>query len=169
MGSGGTRYVLGDMTGFDVGSFAEVIVPNATFAFLRSRRERADCLTAIHRALLPEGVLWIDMPMPDFSLIGTPHSPERDSWQGEVEDRLVRRTRETFRRPEEGLLLLVDRFYSGQEQLAESRLQLHIALPEELEWAIESCGFYVDGRYGGYSDQPLAPGVPRVLIRAVRA
>ena len=166
---GGTLYHRADMCDFAVGSFGEVIAPNAAFAFLESQLQRTQCLLAIHAALTPGGSLWIDVPMANYERWEIRHSPEATAWEGEVDGRDVRRTRETFRMPEQRLLQLVDRYYVGEERIAESELRLHIASPEELELTVESCGFYVDTIRGGYSNQPVGPGTPRILLRAVRA
>lgn len=168
-GPGGTLYVQGDMRSFRLGAFSEVVAPNAAFAFLLTRRDRASCLEAVREALPPGGILWIDVPMPDFRYLGERHGRERPAWYGEVDGRPARRTRETFRCPEESLLVLVDRYYLDGSRAAESELRLHMALPSEMECTVESCGFWVDAMYGGYRDQPIGPGSERILVRAARS
>lgn len=165
---GGTLYVEGTMVEFDLGSFGEVIAPNAALAFLQTRRERQECLTAVHRALPDGGVMWLDLPMPDFARLGERHTPEALAWQGQLDGEDVRRTRETSREPELGQMTLLDRYYRGDDRIAESRLTLHMWSEAELEWAIEGSGFYIDEVFGGYTDERPRAGSARILVRAVR-
>src|SRR5690606_5510937 len=78
-------YVHGDMRDFDLGLFDEILVPNAAFAFLPRRADQVACLGACHRALKPGGTLTLDLPMPDFTLLGIPHTPEKRAWEGELD------------------------------------------------------------------------------------
>lgn len=165
---GRSRYVLGDMRAFDLGRFAEVVVPNGAFAFLPRRRDQAACLESIHRALSPGAPLTIDLPLPDFALLGTPHTPEKIAWEGLLGETPALRTREVFREPVGARLRLVDRYYLGGTFVTESRLDLRLVFPNELEWMLESAGFYVEALYGDHADSPLRDGRPRLLARAIR-
>lgn len=166
---GTTRYVHGDMRHFELdGCFSEVIAPNASFAFLDTRRDQTSCLLSAHRALLPHGVLTLDLPMPDHRLLGVTHSPEQLAWQTEHDGRHIRRTRETQRAPVEGRIRLTDRFYVDDELVAQTTLALRLFTPRELEWMLESCGFAVEEFFGDHAGNPLREGCPRLLVRAVR-
>ena len=166
--TGTSRYLLGDMRGFDLGPFNEVIVPNGAFAFLRTRADQAACLDAVHRALEPGGAVTLDLPMPDFALLGTPHTEERRAWTGEVDGAPARRTREVWRHPVAGRLHLVDRYYLDDALVAVSHLQLRFVFPRELEWLLEAAGFDVDALWGDHAGGPLREGCPRLLVRATR-
>jgi SAM-dependent methyltransferase len=165
---GRSRYVLGDMRGFDLGVFSEVIVPNGAFAFLKTRADQAACLESVHRALKPGGAVTIDLPMPDFSLLCTPHTEEKRAWQGEVDGAAARRTREVWRHPVAGRLHLVDRYYVADTLVATSHLELRLVFPRELAWLLESAGFDVDALWGDHVGGPVTEGCPRLLARAVR-
>ncbi len=164
---GTATYVLGDMTNFRLGAFAEVIAPNAAFAFLHGRDQQFECLRAVRGALSEGAPLTIDLPMPDFSLLGTAHSREAPAWEGLVDGRKVQRTREVFRRPIEGRLDLIDRFYSEGERIGTSRLPLRLIFPREIEWLLESTGFYADALWGNHREEPLREGCDRLLVRAI--
>ncbi|GDX80927.1 hypothetical protein LBMAG42_27380 [Deltaproteobacteria bacterium] len=160
------RWVVGDMTSFSIGEFAEIIIPNASFAFLPDRAARAACLGACRAALTGGGPLTIDVPMPDFTLLGSAHTPEREAWTGRVNGAVVRRTREVFRAPVAQSLRLVDRYWHGEELLAESELLLHLFTADELEWMLEANGFYVEAIFGDHRGAPLSEGCARLLVRA---
>lgn len=160
----GGEYHVGDMRHFDLGGFDEVIIPNGSFAFLRSRADRAACLAACARAA---AVVTIDVPMPDYALLGQPHTPERPAWQGAVDGVDVRRTREVFRDPVAQRLRLVDRYYSGGEPIV-SELVLHLFTRDEMEWMLEAAGFYVDEAWGDHAGGAVREGCDRLLVRAVR-
>lgn len=163
----GARFVLGDMTVFDLGWFGEVLIPNAGFSFLPSRRDQAACLASCARALQPGGQLVIDVPMPDFSRLGERHTPEKLAWEGHVDGREARRTREVFRVPELQRLVLVDRYWFGDALVATSELRLRHILPGELEWMLEAAGFAVEALCGDHAGGPIRAGCPRILARAV--
>ncbi len=165
---GRSRYVLGDMRAFDLGTFSEVLVPNGAFAFLKTRADQAACLDAVHRALKPGGAVTLDLPMPDFSRLGTPHTEEKPAWRGEVDGRPARRTREVWRHPVAGRLHLLDRYYLGDALVASAHLHLRLAFPRELEWLLEAAGFDVDALWGDHAGGPLREGCPRLLVRATR-
>ena len=160
-------YVVGDMTSFDLGPFAEVVIPNASFSFLADRRSRAACLAACRRALGSGGPLTIDLPMPDYSLLGTPHTPERPAWGGEMDGRRVTRTREVFREPVAGRIRLLDRYVFDDEDPILSELVLHLHTLDEVEWMLEANGFYVDAAWGDHAGGPVREGCDRLLVRAL--
>jgi SAM-dependent methyltransferase len=162
------RYALGDMRDFDLGPCDEIAIPNAAFNFLPSRADQHRCLSCCQRALPAGGLLTIDMPMPDFSLLGTPHTPERLGWTGALSGRAVRRTREVQRFPAAQRLELVDRYYLDQELVATAVLRLRLVFPAEVEWMLEAAGFYVEALHGDYAGNPLGGRSPRLLVRAVR-
>jgi SAM-dependent methyltransferase len=169
-GEPAVRYVAGDMCDFDcgTGTYAEVFIPNAGFCFLRKRAQQASCLRGVARALRPGGALALDVPMPSFRWLAEPHTEEREAWRGELRAGEARRTREVFREPERGELLLVDRYWFDGERVAESRLELHLYTPAELEWMMEACGFAVESMWGGYGGEPIGQGSERILVRAMR-
>ena len=156
-------YRVGDMRSFNAGRFAEIFIPNASFAFLRSRADRSACLSACRRA--SDGPLTIDLPMPDFSLLGTPHTPEREAWRGLIEGGEIVRTREVFREPVAGTLRLLDRYYVG-ETCTISELLLHLHTPAELEWMLEANGYYADAMFGDHAGGPIREGCDRLLVVA---
>jgi SAM-dependent methyltransferase len=166
----GVRYVEGDMTAFELGTgaFAEVIVPNAAFNFLLTRREQAACLACVHRALGAGAPLTLDLPMPHFEHLATAHTPEKVAWEGTVGDRAARRTREVHRRPVSQRLDLVDRYSLDGALVATSVLPLRLVFPAEVEWMLEAGGFYVDTLHGDYSGRPVDERSPRLLVRAIR-
>lgn len=167
----GERYVVGDMCALDgLGRFDAVVIPNAAFSFLPERRAQLRCLQQV-RALLDGGPLWIDVPMPDFGLLGQAHTPERVAWEGVVDGAPVRRTREVFRRPVAQRLLLRDRYFAldaaAPRLLATSDLPLRLLFPAELEWMLETAGFYADALHGNHAGGPVAEGCDRLLCRAL--
>lgn len=164
----GARFVQGDMTAFDLGRFGEVLIPNAGFAFLPTRRDQAACLAACARAVDLGGQLVVDVPMPDFARLGERHTPEKPAWEGRVDGREARRTREVFREPELQRLVLVDRYWFGDRLVATSELRLRQMLPAELEWMLEAAGFAVDALCGDHAGGPIRAGCPRIVARAAR-
>lgn len=164
----GARYVQGDMRRFELGTFGEIVIPNAAFCFLHTRADQLSCLEACARALPSGAALTIDVPAPDFRLLGTPHTPERVAWEGTVRGRPARRTREVTRRPLAGRLDLLDRYWLDDALVATSLLPLQLLFPRELEWLCEAAGFWVDALHGDYTGGPLAEGCDRILVRAVR-
>lgn len=166
--AGSTRYVLGDMTSFDLGQFGEVIIPNAGFAFLPDRRTQLACLEAIARALPSGAPLTLDLLFPDRRLLAEDHTPERLAWEGRVGSRVVRRTREVFRDLAAQRLRLLDRFWEGGTLLTTSELVLHWIFPREAEWMLEAGGFWLDAAWGDHAEGPLHSDADRLLLRAVR-
>jgi SAM-dependent methyltransferase len=164
----GARYVAGDLRSFDVGIFAEIILPNAAYAFLHSRADQLACLSACARALPSGGSLIIDVPAPDFERLAEPHTPERLAWEGLLHGQPARRTREVTRRPLAGRLDLLDRYWLGETLVGTSLLELQLSTPRELEWACEAAGFWVDSLHGDYTGRPLHEGCPRILVKAYR-
>lgn len=163
------RYVCGDMRDFDLGtSFSEIVAPNGGFSFLPKRSDQHACLACCYRALPPEGELVLDLPMPSFALLGTPHTPEKVAWEGELDGRAVRRTREIHRQPVRQRLELVDRYYVDGALVATSPLVLRLIFPGELEWMLEAAGFAVESLHGDYSGSPPRESSPRLIARAVR-
>lgn len=169
----GETYAVGDMAELDalgLGRFDAVVIPNAAFAFLPERRLQARCLDGVRR-MLDGGPLWIDVPMPDFGLLGQAHTPERLAWEGVVDGVSVRRTREVFRHPVAQRLLLRDRYFrldaGGPSLLATSDLPLRLVFPAEMEWMLEAAGFYADALYGNHAGGPVAEGCDRLLVRAL--
>lgn len=163
---GRCQYVVGDMTcPPDLGRFDAVVIPNGSFSFLPDRRAQVACLSAV-RALV-NGPLWIDVPMPDFSLLGQPHTPQAPAWEGLVDGQAVSRTREVFRDVAEQRLVLRDRYWRVGRLIAESDLHLRLIFPAELEWMLEAAGFYADVLYGDHALGKVRPGCPRLLVRAL--
>lgn len=165
-GPADVRYVEGDMTMFNLGSFEEVVIPNAAFAFLPDRASRSACLGECRRALGRGGPLTLDVPMPDFGLLGQAHTPEREAWVGRVCGVLMRRTREVFRSPVAQSIRLIDRYWVEDARVEESELTLHLFTPDELEWMLEASGFYVDATFGDHRGGPLREGCARLIVRA---
>jgi SAM-dependent methyltransferase len=166
-------WVHGDMRTFDLapaggGRFAEILIPNAAFCFLDTRADQLACLMACARALASGAPLTLDLPAPDFALLAVPHTPERVAWEGTVDGKRARRTREVFRRALHGRLELVDRYWLDDTFVATSTLPLQLAFPRELEWLCEAAGFWVDAMYGDYAGGPLRDGGDRILVRAIR-
>lgn len=162
------RYVQGDMRDFSLGTFEEIVTPNGGFNFLPRRADQHACLASCHRALPPEGELVLDLPMPSFALLGTPHTPEKVAWEGELGEHVVRRTREVHRQPVRQRLELVDRYYVDDALVATSPLVLRLVFPSELEWMLEAAGFGVESLHGDYSGGALKESSPRLIARAVR-
>ncbi len=163
-----TTWVHGDMRSFSLGTFAEMLIPNAAFCFLHTRADQLACLRAAADALPPGGLLTIDVPAPDFRLLAEPHTPERVAWEGRLDGLEARRTRSVTRRPLDGRLDLTDRYWLSGELVATSLLPLQLVSPRELEWACETAGFWVDAVLGDYSGGPLREGCDRILVRAIR-
>ncbi len=164
-----TRYIAGDMRAFELGKFGVIVIPNASFSFLRTRGDQARCLAACAAAIDDGGELWIDVPMPDFSWWAEPHTPERPAWEGVIHGQPGRRTREVFRRAEQQQLDLHDRYYLGSTLKATSVLRLRMMLPGEIEWMLEANGWYAEDVWGDHGFGRVRPGCPRVLVRARRA
>ncbi|MSP55341.1 MAG: class I SAM-dependent methyltransferase [Myxococcales bacterium] len=169
---GDIEYVVADMCALEplgLAPFDAAVIPNAAFSFLTSRRDQLRCLAGLRD--LVSGPLWIDLPMPDFALLGAPHTPEAPAWLGTVGELRVRRTREVWRHPVQQRLSLLDRYYHaddpGAALLAASRLELRLIFPAELEWLLEVAGFYADAMYGDHAGGPLREGCPRLLVRAL--
>jgi SAM-dependent methyltransferase len=163
-----TRWVEGDIRTFDLGLFGEIVVPNGTFCFLHTRADQLACLRACARALPLGAPLVLDFPSPDFSLLGTPHTPERLAWEGDVGGRAGKRTREVRRRALDLRVDLLDRYWLDGVLAATSLLPLQLALPREIEWMCEAAGFWVDAFYGDYGGGPLRDGCDRLIVRACR-
>lgn len=159
--------VEGDMRDFALGSFAEIVIPNASFSFLPTRADQDACLRACRRALPAGAPLSLDLPMPDFGLLGRAHSPEAPAWEGVVDGEPVRRSREVHRRPVAARLELIDRFYVQDRLVATSILPLRLIFPAELEWMLEAAGFVADELWGDHAGGPLREGCDRLLVRAV--
>lgn len=165
---GRARYVQGDLRDFALGPFEEVIVPNATFNFLLTRGEQRAALACLHAALPPDGLLTLDMPMPDWPWYAQAHTPERLAWEGQVGGARARRTREVRRWPAAQRLDLLDRYFLDGEPVGEDTLRLRLVLPAEAEWMLEGCGFWVEELLGDYSGGRVQDHSPRVLVRARR-
>jgi SAM-dependent methyltransferase len=163
-----TRFVQGDIRDFSLGSFGEILLPNATFAFLHTRADQLACLEACARALPTGGLLTLDLPAPDFAHLAHAHTPERVAWEGWMAGKPARRTREIHRRPLAGRLDLHDRYFLDDVLVAETTLPLLLSTPRELEWVCEAAGFWVDAMYGDYGGGPLREGCDRILVRAWR-
>jgi len=161
-------YVRGDMRDFDLGRFDEIVVPNGGFNFLPTRADQVRCLECCHRALRPGAALTLDLPMPDFRLLGTSHTPEKVAFETEFDGGLLRRTREVQRAPVSQRLELLDRYYLDGKLVATAPLVLRLVYPAEAEWMMESVGFCVDALYGDYAGRPLSETSPRLIVRAVR-
>ena len=164
---GRARYVLGDMRSFELGSFAEVILPHGAFCFLPTRADQAACLASIRRALPGGAPVTLDLPMPDFSLLGQAHTSVALAWEGLLDGRPARRTREVFRYPVAQRIELLDRFYVEDHLITESTLVLRLVFPAEVEWMLESAGFWVDSIWGDHAERPLREGCDRLLVRAI--
>ena len=165
-----TRYIIADMRTFDgmvdIEHFEEILIPNASFNFLSTRADQAECLAACARALRPGGTLVLDLPMPDPNWMHLRHTPEKPAWEGNVGGRTTRRTREVFRFPVAQRLELVDRYYIDGELVATSPLYLRSIYPAEAEWMLENAGFYVESLHGDHAGHPLREGCPRLILRA---
>ncbi|MSQ04331.1 MAG: class I SAM-dependent methyltransferase [Myxococcales bacterium] len=162
------RWIEGDMRAFDLGTFGEVLLPHGAFAFLHGRADPLACLQACARALTTGGLLTIDLPAPDFALLGVAHSPEARAWQGYVGGRHAHRTREVRRDATALRIDLLDRYFLEDRLIATSLLPLQLALPRELEWLCEAAGFYVDAFVGDYAGGPVRDRCDRIVVRAVR-
>lgn len=166
--SAGIRWVEGDLTDFDLGPFAELLVPNGAFNFLPDRRAQAACLAAAHRALPPGAPLTLDLVVPDHARLGEPHTAEAFAWEGRVEGRTVRRTREVWREAWAGRLRLVDRFYVDGTCATTSVLPIRLVVPSEAEWMLEAAGFSVDAIFGTHRGDRFDAEADRLLVRAIR-
>lgn len=166
-------YVVGDMCLLpDLGRFDAAVVPNAAFSFLPTRRAQLQCLQGLRARV--DGPVWIDVPMPDFVLLGQAHTPEAVASESADAHGGWTRTREVFRSPVEQRLLLRDRYYvnsgaawQGAVPDHVSDLALRLIFPAELEWMLETAGFYADRLYGDHAGSPVREGCDRLLVRAL--
>lgn len=159
------RYEVGDMTALPtLGTFDAALIPNAAFSFLPTRAAQLRCLQGLRACLT--GPVWIDVPMPDFTLLGVAHSPESPAWAGRVDGVDVHRTREVFRDPVRQTLLLRDRYRFGGVCRV-SDLHLRLIFPAELEWMLEAAGFYADAMFGDHAGGAVRAGCDRLLVRAL--
>jgi SAM-dependent methyltransferase len=160
------RYEVADMCDFDLGEFDDLIVPNASFAFLPDRAARAAALACFRHAC-PRGVITLDLPAPDNSLLSTAHTAEKPAWEGRVNGELWRRTRESWRFPLEQTLILLDRYYGPEAgPPLRSELRLHMFWPDEIEWMLEANGLYAESVEGGHQGQRVRDGCDRLYVRA---
>lgn len=166
-------YVCADMRNFDVaavtadGRFAEAIAPNGAFSFLATRSDQLACLERVRDALREDGTLVLDLPMPNFEVLGQPHTPEKPVWQGTVDGAEVRHTREAWRSPTAQRLTLMDRYYVDGTCVSEAPLELRWVFPAEAEWMCERAGFGVMALHGDYAGSPLSHRSPRLIVRAM--
>jgi SAM-dependent methyltransferase len=179
IGAGGesppVTYVVADMCALpDLGRFDAAVVPNAAFSFLPTRRAQLQCLQGLRARV--DGPVWIDVPMPDFTLLGQGHTPEAVASESADAQGGWTRTREVFRFPVEQRLLLRDRYYvnfdaddawQGAVPDHVSDLALRLIFPAELEWMLETAGFYADRLYGDHAGSPVREGCDRLLVRAL--
>jgi SAM-dependent methyltransferase len=164
------RLVQADMRDFDLpelkGTFGLAIIPGRSLLHLTTTKDQIACLTNIHDHLRDDGLLALNVFVPDVELISahrgklgqvvsydcrftSPDSGnEIEVWeyrQYRVHDQHIDQRYVYHEWSEDGTLL----------RTARRRLTLCYIWPRELEHLLVRCGFEIEALYGGFDKRPF--------------
>ena len=172
-----THLVEGDMVDFDLGQeFGLVYLPFREFMHLSGPNQALECLDCIHRHLLPEGRLVLNLY--NMDLVTLAHAQNTDP-------PLLRQRGGDYRDPATGnqvLLTSCSRYRAEDQTLVEERFydridsqglcveRRQLTLTQrwyfrwEMEHLLERANFRVEQVLGGYHGQPLRLGSEMIFI-----
>lgn len=169
--------VEADMRSFQMAeSFALVILAFNTFIVLSTPQEQAQFLETARRHLMPNGLLIIDVFIPDPAIVARPPGytstnklfawPERNAkvllTEVFLAGNLAAQTRE---------VQWIYEVIAADGQVTRHVVPLHIrhTYPQEMVYLLERCGFRIVERFGGWERQPLDENARRMIVVAARA
>ena len=171
--TGNVDLIETDITAFRLDrTFPLALVPFSTFQHLTTPDQQRDCLTAVHRHLIPGGHLVLDVfdPVLDACVPGAPTpNPDREAVDPATGHILRRRSIARINDPlhqtfeETFLLEKIDR--SGR-LLASDDATHHLrwATRQEMAYLFELCGFKVEAGYADFERNEPAYGKRQIWI-----
>jgi SAM-dependent methyltransferase len=169
--------VEGDMRDFDLGqTFALATIPFRPFQHLTTVKDQMACLGAIHRHLMPGGILILDLFNPSVE------SLTRDNLGQELGDepdfsmpdgrRVSRRnvivSRDLFEQVIRVELIYYVTHPDGREERLVHAFPMRYLFRFEAEHLLVRCGFTVEALYGSYDKSPYGATYPGELIFIAR-
>lgn len=165
--------VVADITDFDVGRrFDLIIAPFRVIQNLATNAEVDGLFRCIHNHLAPDGLCVLNVFNPNRDrtrMIAEWVADEEELvWEVPDGDTVVRSYDRRRALEEDPLVLFPDLIYRrfrGNELLTEALLQIAMRCyyPQEFVALIESNGFEVVGRWGGYADEIYGEG-PELVV-----
>ena len=160
----GVFFFRADMARFAVRGFANAIAAWSSFQFLLTREDRARCLACVRDALLPDGLLTIDLFAPVAGAPAT--SPRKLATEFAWEGRRVSKFESAKRAG--GILSLRWEYLAAGKYLADVVQHVAILGRGEVERELEEAGFAVFAAWRDWRENPYADRGPRLIIDAAR-
>lgn len=152
------RWIEGDMRSFDLDErFALIMLPSNNLGHLHTPEDFESCISSVKRHLRPEGVLVIDVFVPNLKLLlrGADEDyvlDEYDSPEGQGRVRVMARSH--YESTTQIMRTTTVRKVAGQPDLVGS-LDLKMYFPRELEALVQCNGLRIAARYGGHGGEPF--------------
>ena len=150
------RWVEGDMRDFDLeGRFSLIMLPSNNLGHLHSVEDFQDCMRCARKHLLPDGVLVIDVFVPNLNMLLQDCNDEYllSEYEGPSGEGQVRVMARSKYEPATQIRRTVTvRKIDGQPDEVGS-LDLKMYFPAELEALVRGNGFTIAARYGGHSGE----------------
>ncbi len=170
------KFVEGNMADFTLEQqFSLVILPNNQFRELLTTKEQENCLRYVSRNLKQDGSVIIE--------IGNPFRSIQHWTVGKVFRRKVGYCQETgtiveciFETTAVNLMeqwieqetIYVEHSGDGNTARHSGRSRLRLIFPRELDLLLETSGFRIADRWGGYDRSCLRDDSPSLIVRAVQ-
>jgi SAM-dependent methyltransferase len=168
--------VQGDMTSFDFGKlFALVTIPFRPFQHLLTVQDQLECLTRIHRHLLPGGRLILDLFNPSLDyLVNRPIGVEQPEGPPVTlpDGRTLVRTFKIVAQDRFTQVNDIEMYYelsaNGRSERQTHSFRMRYFFRYEAEHLLARAGFSVDRLYAGYDRSPYGATYPGELIFVAR-
>ncbi|HET9132658.1 MAG TPA: class I SAM-dependent methyltransferase [Terriglobia bacterium] len=156
--NGSVKWIEGDMRGFDLDEkFALIMLPSNNLGHLHTPEDVENCFRSVRRHLKPDGVLVIDVFVPNVKLLlRNPEEEylldEYDNPEGEGRVRVMARSH--YESTTQIMRTTTIRKTASQPDVIGS-LDLKMYFPRELEALVRCNGLRLVERYGGHAMEPF--------------
>lgn len=171
----GVPLLEGDMRSFDAGKgqYTYVLVPFTSFLHLTDRQSQQAALANAYEHLVPGGYFLADIFLPDVAHLTRNLGPNWVNQEKAVEREGQMLVRWTTTRYDQATQLMTGKWYyqlyetTGENRLLESYwvpMELRVIFPAEWELLLESAGFKVVQKWGGFNREPFNTSAKRMLF-----
>ncbi len=159
-------FAVGDMCHFDLGEYFDLVVLGFnSIAYLHTIDDQLACLSAVRRHLAPDGLLILDLLVPQFAFLAEAQvspPPIRLEMDHSVPDQGISRyLRSCADRYDASTQTISSTYFyeiyhdDGRQERTTKDLQWHRYYPHELELLLRLSGLTVTERYGSYDLAPF--------------
>jgi SAM-dependent methyltransferase len=170
-------FLIGDMREFSLGrTFPIIIVPFRSFLALLNVPDQRSCLESIKSHLAPDGILILDIFVPDLDTLTEVSATPAHAWdvtQSETGSRLIVWDQSTFDNHNQVIdaRMIIDEVSQSGQVLGRvyQDFQIRYIHRFEIHHLLEVCGLRILAEYGEFDYSPLEPSSSEMVIMATHA